>query len=229
MFSAKEKTVIYEAFDLYYKEYCKTLPTKEELSHVEIPNQLDAKMQKLIARERKFYYYWLNTVGKRVAAIILVIVLSLTTITFSVKALREPFVRFIIETFEKFSSIIVVNDKNEDDIVVDYSFEKINPTYIPNGFMEEATSDDAMGYQVIYSSGNETIMYMQALNSEGILQANTENITYKDIEINGYAAISYSNKQTNTIVVSGDKYIFTVEGTIEIEELIKISESIEIK
>ncbi len=229
MFTAKEKTVIYEAFDLYYKEYCKTLPTKEELSHIVIPDELEKKIQKLIAKERKFYYYWINTLGKRVAAIILAIILCLTTVTFSVKALREPFIRFIVETFEKFSNVIFVNDKSENDINVDLILEKINPTYIPNGCMEEATFDDAMGYQVIYSNGSETIMYMQAINKEGVLQVNTENVEYEEFNINGYDAIYYSNKGTNTIVISGEKYIFTFESTIEKDELIKMAESIEIE
>lgn len=227
MFTTKEKAVIYEAFDLYYKEYCKTLPTKEELSHVVIPDELEAKMQKLIAKERKFYYYWINTLGKRVAAIILAIILCLTTVTFSVRALREPVVRFIVETFEKFSNVIFVNDKSQDDINADLILEKMNPTYIPNGFMEEATFDDAMGYQVIYSNGTETIMYMQAINKEGVLQANTENVEYEEFNINGYDAIYYFNKGTNTIVISGEKYIFTFESTIEKDELTKMAESIE--
>lgn len=233
MFSAKEKTVIYEAFDLYYKEYCKTLPTKEELSHVEIPNQLDAKMQKLIARERKFYYYWLNTVGKRVAAIILAVFISLTTVTFSVRALREPVIKFIVETFEKFSNVLFVNNKSEKDTIIDMNFalEVIDLEYIPDGYKLESSFSDDVVHQARYfnSDRSSMIFYMQAINDEGVLQANTENVEYEDVFINNYQAIYYSNKGTKTIVISSEKYIFTVEGTVEKDELIKIAESIKIK
>lgn len=229
MFTAKEKTVIYEAFDLYYKEYCKTLPTKEELSHIVIPDELEAKMQKLIARERKFYYYWLNTVGKRVAAIILVILLSFTTITFSVRALREPVIRFIVETFEKFSNVVFVNDKSEEDLIVDFTFEKIMPTYIPKEYKLDSDFEFDNAYQAMYvNNSNSTIIYSQYINDDSISQANTENVVYENITINNADAIFYSNKGTNTVMVSGERYIFTVEGTIEKEELLKIVESIKI-
>lgn len=229
MFTAKEKTVIYEAFDLYYKEYCKTLPTKEELSHIVIPDELEAKMQKLIARERKFYYYWLNTVGKRVAAIILVILLSFTTITFSVRALREPVIRFIVETFEKFSNVVFVNDKSEEDLIVDFTFEKIMPTYIPKEYKLDSDFEFDNAYQAMYvNNSNSTIIYSQYINDDSISQANTENVVYENITINNADAIFYSNKGTNTVIVSGERYIFTVEGTIEKEELLKIVESIKI-
>lgn len=230
MFTAKEKTVIYEAFDLYYKEYCKTLPTKEELSHIVIPEKLEAKMQKLIAKERKFYYYWINTLGKRVAAIILAIILCLTTVTFSVRAIREPVVRFIVETFEKFSNVLFVNDKSENDTVVEIDFKKIEPKYIPTGYSLDSKFEDVAILNMIFvNSDNTTIMYMQAINKEGVLQANTENVEYEEFNINGYDAIYYSNKGTNTIVISGEKYIFTFESTIEKDELTKMAESIEIE
>lgn len=229
-FTQKEKAIIYEALDLYCIEFCKTLPTDEELSGITFSEEFERKMQKLINRQKKFYYYWFNTVGKRVAAIILVLLLSLTTITFSVKALREPVIRFIVETYKKFSNVMFVNDKTEQDIIVDFVLEKVIPSYIPEKFTEESTFEDESGFQTVYISndGSQSIMVMQIVNDEAIVQANTENVVCENISVSNYPAIYYSNKGTNTIVISGEQYIFTVEGTIEKEELIKIAESIKI-
>lgn len=231
-FTQKEKAIIYEALDLYCIEFCKTLPTDEELSGITFSEEFERKMQKLINRQKKFYYYWFNTVGKRVAAIILVLLLSLTTITFSVRALREPVIRFIVETFEKFSSVVFVNDKSENDVIetTDFVLNVIVPTYIPKGYEFESEFNDDVAYQSVYTNKNKssTIMYMQRINDESIVQTNTENVVYENILVNNYPAIYYSNKGTNTIVISGEQYIFTVEGTIEKEELIKIAESIKI-
>ena len=233
IFTKSEKAIIYEAFDLYYANYCKTLPTNEELSYIKIPDALDAKIKKLIEREKKFYFYWFNTVGKRVAAIILAILISLTTVTFSVKALREPFIRFIVETYEKFSNVIFVNDRSESDILEtdDFILEVIEPKYIPEQYALEYNFEDDVVYQARYfnSDRSSMIFYMQAMNDEGILQANTESVEYEDILINDYSAIYYFNKGTNTIILSGERYIFTIEGTIDKEELFKIAESIDIK
>lgn len=230
MFTAKEKTVIYEAFDLYYKEYCKALPTKEELSHIVIPDELDEKIQKLIAKERKFYYYWINTLGKRVAAIILAIILCLTTVTFSVRALREPLVRFIVETFEKFSNVLFVNDKSNNDILLDDDLvlNVIEPAYIPEGYVLDFNIKDETIYQSVYvNNQNNTIAYTQHINNESIFQADTEGIVYEDILINNCKGITYFNKGNNTIMFNNDEYIFIITSPIDLTELIKIAESID--
>ena len=131
MFSQKEKSIIYEAFDMYYLDYCKTLPSNEELSHITFTKEFEERMRKLIEREKKFYFYWINTVRKRVAIIILVIIISLTSVTFGVKAIREPVIRFILETFEKFTNITFVNDDETEILANDFIFENKFPTYIP--------------------------------------------------------------------------------------------------
>lgn len=229
-FTQKEKSILYEALDLYCIEFCKTLPTNEELSDITFSEEFERKMQKLIDRQKKFYYYWFNTVGKRVAAIILVILLSFTTITFSVRALREPVIRFIVETFEKFTSVVFVNDKSEEDIIVDLAFEKATPAYIPEGYILDFEIDEASIYQARYFNADKTsnITYMQLFSDESILQADTENVSYNEIEINNYKAVSYSNKGTNVVIFGTDDYVFTIEGTIDIDELIRIAESIKI-
>ena len=229
MFSQKEKSVLYEAFDMYYAEYCNTLPTKEELSYITFSKEFEDKMEKLIAREKKFYYYWINTVGKRVAMIITAILISLTSITFGVKAIREPVIRFIVETFEKFSNVIFVKDiSDEESSDYEFVFVKTYPTYIPEEFVVESNYEDEVKYKLVYSNSEKTamFMYMQAINSEGVLQANTENVTYENIVINNSNAIYYSNKGTNTIIFNTKEYVFTIEGNISKDELIKIAESI---
>ncbi len=229
-FTQKEQAIIYEALDLYCIEFCKTLPTNEELSHITFSEEFERKMQKLIDRQKKFYFNWFNTVGKRVAAIILVLLLSLTTITFSVRALREPVIRFIVETYEKFSSVVFVNDKSEEDTIVDFTFEKIMPTYIPEDFELESEYNDEVIHKEVYISSDQssTIMYMQRINDESELHVNTENVMYENVLINDVSAIFYSNKGVNTVVLSDDIYIFTLEGNIDREELMKIAESIKI-
>ncbi len=229
-FTQKEKSILYEALDLYCIEFCKTLPTDEELSNITFSEEFERKMQKLIDRQKKFYFNWFNTVGKRVAAIILVILLSFTTITFSVRALREPIIRFIVETFEKFSSVVFVNDKSEEDVIIDAEFEIIEPQYIPKGYTLDSNFNYDTGYQAVYVSDDKltNIMYMQILNDESIVQANTENVSYENMLINNTSGIYYTNKGTNTLILNTERYVFTIESTINKDELIKIAESIKI-
>ena len=228
MFSQKEKSIIYEAFDMYYLDYCKTLPSNEELSHITFTKEFEERMRKLIEREKKFYFYWINTVRKLVSIIILVIIISLTSVTFGVKAIREPVIRFILETFEKFTNITFVNDDETEILANDFIFENKFPTYIPAGFILDVEIDDGAIYQAMYvnAEDNSTIMYMQQLNNNSIAQANTENVTYENIVINGNQGICYSNAGTQTIVFGDNEYLYTISTTKSKEELVKIAESI---
>ena len=60
----------------------------------------------LIKLQKKSYYQDINTVGNRVASIVVVFILCLFITVFSVKALREPFINFVVETYEKDVDII---------------------------------------------------------------------------------------------------------------------------
>ena len=41
IFNQKETAILYEALDLYCIEYCKTLPTDEELSHITFSEEFE--------------------------------------------------------------------------------------------------------------------------------------------------------------------------------------------
>lgn len=225
---------LYEAFDLYSKEFCDTLPSDEELGNISFSDEFEEKMRKLIEKQKKFYYYWVNTAGKRAAAIIAALFVGLTAVTFGVKAIREPFLRFIVETFEKFSSIIFMNDDDnsgQSSISADaeIEFEAVEPSYIPEGFVLESKIDDLLWFQTTYiSSNNKIVTYTQMSSNDAIVQADTEDTTYDKLQINGFEAISYSKNGTNTVVFNSDKYVFTVTGSVDMDEIIKIAESIKI-
>ena len=225
---------LYEAFDLYSKEFCDTLPSDEELGNISFSDEFEEKMRKLIEKQKKFYYYWVNTAGKRAAAIIAALFVGLTAVTFGVKAIREPFLRFIVETFEKFSSIIFMNDDDnsgQSSISADaeIEFEAVEPSYIPEGFVLESKIDDLLWFQTTYiSSNNKIVTYTQMSSNDAIVQADTEDTTYDKLQINGFEAISYSKNGTNTVVFNSDKYVFTVTDSVDMDEIIKIAESIKI-
>ena len=131
MFLSKEidkKLVM--AFELYNKKLSDSLPTDEELKDITFSENFENKMQKLIRAQKISYFYLINTVGKRAAVIILAIMISLTATTFGVKAIRESVIKFITETFEKFTSVSVENE--DPDIQVEII--KTAPQYIPEGY-----------------------------------------------------------------------------------------------
>ena len=71
MYKSKQNLdILYRAFDEYCKYYMTTLPGKEELEKITFSPEFEAKMEKLVNKQKKPYYYMINTVAKRVAWII---------------------------------------------------------------------------------------------------------------------------------------------------------------
>lgn len=224
MFLSKEfdkKLVM--AFELYNKKLSDSLPTDEELKDIKFSKTFENKMEKLIRAQKKSYFYLINTVGKRAAVIILAIMISLTATTFGVKAIRESVIKFITETFEKFTAVSV--EDNEIDTQVE--LVKTIPQYIPDGYTLESEMESVGFYRVIYSSlGNSTIDYMQKVNVGTIANVNTEDIEYDKININSFDGIRYVKNGINTVVFANGTYLYTIQGQISFDELIKMAESI---
>ncbi len=224
MFLSKEidkKLVM--AFELYNKNLCESLPTDEELKDITFSEAFEKKMEKLIRAQKKSYFYLINTVGKRVAVIILAIMISLTATTFGVKAIRESVIKFITETFEKFTSVSVENEN--PDIQVEII--KTAPQYIPEGYILESEMESGGIYRVIYSSlGNSTIDYIQKIYFGTIYNVDTEDIKYEKININSFEGIKYVKNGINTVVFADSTYMYDISGEVSFDELIKIAESI---
>ena len=222
LFTEKEKTILNSAFEKYIEELCNDLPNKDELEHVTFSNEFLLKMQRLLKAEKKFYYRMFNTVGKKVASIILAIFIGLTATVLSVEALRESFINFIIETF-KLGAIVRVTDSYEE-----FNFIKLSPQYITDGFILESEVEvDSNIYKKVYSSNDSSfIIYTQSIATQNLTGINTENITYEKIYIGTFEAITYSKNDTFTIIFTDNYYTYKIYSTLPKEELIKIAESI---
>lgn len=214
------------AFELYNKKLSNSLPTDEELKDIKFSKTFENKMEKLIRAQKKSYFYLINTVGKRVAVIILAIMISLTATTFGVKAIRESIIKFITETFEKFTAVSVENEEAD----AQYDIVKTAPQYIPESYDIETEMDLGVLYQITYNNqdGN-SIDYIQKINFGTIYNVDREDIEYERINIKSFDGIKYVKNGINTVVFADGTYMYTVYGKISFDELIKMAESIKIE
>ena len=227
MFLSKEfDEKLIAAFELYNKRLCESLPSNKELEHITFSEAFEKKMKKLIMAQKKSYYYLINTVGKRVAIIVLAIIISFTATTFGVKGIREAVIEFITETFERFTRITV---QNEEPTPSQAKLVKNAPQYIPTGYTVESEMDLDGIYQINYNSKeNIPVVYVQEFNYKNIFRINTENVDYEKIFINSYEGIFYKNNGLNSVVFANETYLYRIYGQVSREELIKIAESIKI-
>ena len=78
------------------------IPTDESSIDFTFSEKFNKKMEKLIKSQRKPYWNFISTVSRRAAAIIVAII-TLVTAAFSVKAIREPIIKFIKQVYESFT------------------------------------------------------------------------------------------------------------------------------
>ncbi|MFI3326913.1 MAG: DUF4367 domain-containing protein [Clostridia bacterium] len=201
--------------------------TGEYNEQMEPNKQTEEKINRLIQLEKKPYFILINTIGKRVACIIIAMILAMTTTVLSVEAFREPFINYIIETYEEWSTISFNNSEsqNSEGIVLNEIYE---PSYIPEGFTKTFEEELSLSYFCEYSNANnEIIVYQQNLLNNIQVNIDTEATVTEKIYINNVEAIFYENKGQNHILLKGDQYVFFIAGNIEKSELIKVAESIE--
>jgi len=218
--------ILKEALGIYESVKLKELPSEAELSKITFSSQFEKKMNRLISKQRKPLYYVFDTAGKRIASIAIVIAIALSGIVFSVQAIREPVINFIIETYQKFSAVFF-KDEEVSDSSDAFIMEYMIPTYLPKGYSLKHETDLILQFTCEYDNGvGDIIIYHQRVKDDSALKIDTEGIETENIIIGEHYGIYYENKGTKNIIWADSAYQYSISGNISKEELIEISQSL---
>lgn len=217
------------ALDLYARQQDELLPDDETLSGITLSPDFCAKMERLLTRRKRGFYVLFGTVGRRVASILIALLVTATAVTVSVKAWREAVLDFFSEVFEKYTQVTFEDKTPRANEPVKVVFIARTPTYIPKGYVVEREETNLDLYRVTYTNPavQHSIRYTQRHRESGDLRVDTEGVQYEEIAIGDYRGITYSNKETTTVVFSDDSYTYTLSGYCTLEELIQIAKSIQ--
>ncbi len=209
-------------FDALTPEYKQILDDASDTHEFSV--EFEKKMQKLIKRRNKPYYKIINTVGKRVACIIVIVLLASSVTVLSVDALRNAVADFIVSTYEKFSSIQPV----EDDIAPSTIKDIYEITYDLKEY--EIYYEDNTEYRrnITYVNNDIEIKFSQCTKDMYDQNVNTEDAEISTISINDKEAVIFLDNQNyyHLIWDNGD-YILSVGSNISKNTLIDIAESVQ--
>lgn len=216
-----------EAFDLFVEQQNALLPNEETVATVTLSADFKERMRKMLNQQKCGFFVLFGTVGRRVASIMIAILVAATVATISVEALRRPVVQFFTEVFERFTQVFFVDDTPDTPLV---EMEKRVPAYIPEGYAVEREEDYGFWYRVTYASETDDIIsYVQRLKESIAILADTENVQHSKIVINEHQGITYESKGFVYVVFSDEQYTYTLSGSFPLDELIRIAKSIEKK
>lgn len=219
---------------------------EQELQAVELPEKVtyDAAYQKA---ERKAYS---KKVGKRrqpflagrsvKKVAIVVICLSLGGAIVASTTVRADFRNFAITFYEKYFTITANNtpvDTTQEDIIPEgYTMgtEKFTFGYIPKDYTVFDSMENSMVCVYRFSNRPDgrrglsiTIAALEATDAS----FDNENSTIEDIQIQGQDGyyIHFAMDDSNAIVWADDTWLYTVEGFLSKEELVRVAENVTVK
>lgn len=228
MFDTREENALRLVFQKYNEKLSAVLPAKQELEKITITEAFEKRADRLIRRQNKFYYVFINTLAKRVACFVILLILLLTTVTFSVKGLRDPFLEFVAETIEKVSNLIAPDDSS--NVGESGAITPLIPEYIPDGFyLDSETNSGKQIHQIYQNDSHHMLLFSQYFVKDKAFKSSTKGVKYDEVMINNtYTAKIYHHKDMVCLSFATDEYAFTIMISDEYSEneLIKIAESI---
>lgn len=210
-------------FDALTPEYKQILDDASDTHEFSV--EFERKMQKLIKRRNKPYYKIINTVGKRVACIIVIVLLASSVTVLSVDALRNAVADFFVNIYEKFSTVQSVNEDKtapttiEDIYAITYDLGDYDVIY------EEK---DNYSYNITYIKDDVVIDFLQYTKDMYDQNVNTEDAEISTISITSKEAIIFLDNQSyHHLIWDNGDYILNIRSNIDEDALICIAESVQ--
>lgn len=173
MTKAELKNAFREAASYEFRE----IPRDDSQIQHEFSPEFERKMAKLIRKEKRVFWHFVNTASKRVAVIAAVLVMLLTTAC-SVEAIREPIVRFLIEVYETFTEYTFEGEKS-DTITKEYQISTV-----PEGFTQTEYLKADTGITTTFKNTySDIIRFSQTITDDTNLFIDGENGNEKVLEI----------------------------------------------
>ncbi|HCL01521.1 MAG TPA: hypothetical protein DHW61_03755 [Lachnoclostridium phytofermentans] len=206
------------------KKMLEKIPPENELSH-KFSRGFNRKMKALLKYERRTPSMRRFVHRMKIAATIFLVMLSLTFGTImSVEAYRIRFFEFITQVCEELTSIVIHSDENAGHDTLALVF----PTYVPDGYSILKQTSSEYKNSIIYcnESGAE-IYYLQKLSSQSEFIFDSETVEPKEIAIGTHKGYIFINKGVTQIYWYDNFNVYSLIGSLDESEIIKMAESIQ--
>lgn len=230
MFNENQTEALNTVIKEYNKKLCEVLPSDSEVEDVTFSDRFERKMNRLLFHQKHFYYKLINTAAKRVACFVIALLTIMSITTFSVKAFRDPLVKFLVYTFKEGSTLTF----NANSEAAPGKFEAKRPNYIPPQFTNTLTNVTKIDSVIVWlrdaEENNFRFRQIYKTNSPQSITVNTENARTKIVTIKGkYKGFLCDNKGMLWLGFETESDIFYIDLASKYTEaeIIKIAESID--
>jgi len=200
---------------------------KDLITEKEIAKQWNAVMKK--HRQRKYHRMLSSLRGeflKKAAAVIAALSVLGGGVTATVVAVNPQIREQLNNDFDDHSMLsIIFSDKKPE--VPDEWNERYYPTYMPSGF-DYMRMDDFATQSTLYYQKDGDILRFAIYPAETNIGINTENMTFRDLDINGTPSKIYTNVEdtSSILMMFFSECIIRISGSMQSSEAILVGESV---
>lgn len=185
------------------------------------------KVEKLLLRQRRSPA--VNAAlryGRRAAAFALVfLTLSFSCLMTVNAAFRERVIQAVVQVFQDFTEFVYTSDSSTVEEPGNLVF-----TYLPEGMEEQDREQDEVEFYVYYESPDGAFVELSQIlvedGTEVLLGLDTEDAEFIDLTVHGTEAVGIVKGLSHTIHWTEGQFVYTLSGTIPMEELEKVAEGI---
>lgn len=160
--------------------------------------------------------------GKAVAAAAITITLLFSTAMVANAQFREKVIAWVVETFEKYSSFELQSDgaNTQPDL------QSYKPTYLPDGAELQNTVELPEFYGYEYAIDDTAYFSIWLSQSDIRIYIDAENADVEPFDKDGIAGYFFKKEDLNYVCFERDACSFSVYGSLDMDELIKIAAGI---
>lgn len=160
--------------------------------------------------------------GKAVAVAAITITLLFSTAMVANAQFREKVITWVVETFEKYSSFELQSDgeNTQPDL------QSYKPTYLPDGAELQNTVELPEFYGYEYAIDDTAYFSIWLSQSDIRIYIDAENADVEPFDKDGIAGYFFKKEDLNYVCFERDACSFSVYGSLDMDELIKIAAGI---
>ena len=162
---------------------------------------------------------------RRVAIAAIIVTLAFSTLMIASASFRELVINWVIETFDEFS----IFELDSGDNFGELTLQSYTPEYLPSGFklINTVEQPSVVLYEYESSSGDHLAILISLTDTR--IYVDTENAIESTLQLEGVLARCYEKEDMCWICFERDGYFFAVYGNVDLDELIRVADSVSVK
>lgn len=223
--------LLYAAFEQYH---CLLMDQfkDEDLQETSFSPRFEQKMERLLHRQKRFYYPLINTALKRVACILAAVVVFGSAVAVSVYGNLSVY-------GNQEESYFNVRDFSEHGVAVhffniDLPYGTIHepitpkvPTYLPEGYVLKEDRSEPRKVELIYTGEGIDCFYYAQYGNSSDAQAYAEDALCERTRVGEYEGYLLKSESCTHLIFNDGEYLYQLNGTLTEEEMMKVAKSIQ--